>query len=306
MSAKKEFTGWCEIRIEGPTATLEAVAEFLTSIGSGGAIFSAPARSRRGYERLTGFLANDQKLSMKLTALNRYLDELRKIFPEQTLSRPEIQTIVDRDWINQWRETVVPTRVSNKFWVVPEWSQVPKAAKAPGVHVIFMEPGLAFGTGFHTTTQLCIDFLELLVPEKTRTMIDLGTGTGILAMVGARLGANKILAVDNDPLSIKVAEENITRNHLEGKIQLIQAGDSTKRRLSRSRFGLVAANLFVNELIRLRDYIAGHLKPGGYLIMSGILPDQTKELLKSYRAAGFKTISKREKQGWAAILMKKD
>jgi len=305
MSSKKDLSGWCEIRISGPTHILEAVSDYLTSIGSGGAIFSQLSRPRPGYELLTGFLPNDPKLNMKLVALNRHLDDLRKIFPHQTVTRPKLQTIIDRDWINQWRETVVPTQVSKKFWVVPEWSQVPKAAQKPGYLIIFMEPGLAFGTGFHATTQLCIEFIEQLVPQKARTMIDLGAGTGILAMTAAMLGAQKILAVDTDPLAIKVAEENIARNHLESRIGLLLAGDKTTRRLSRSRFDLVAANLFANELVRLRSYIASHLKTHGYLVMSGVLRDQVKDVVKSFRAVGFKTIQKKERQGWAAILMKK-
>jgi len=303
MSLRAERRGWCEIRIEGPTYILEAAADFLTTIGSGGAIFSEGSKPRPGHERLTGFLPNDLKLSEKLSSLNRYLKELRAVFPGQELSGPKIQTIVDRDWINQWRETVVPFKVSKKFWVVPEWSKRPAQARKQGELVILMEPGLAFGTGFHSTTQLSMEFIEELVPEKAKTVLDLGTGTGILAMAAAMLGAAKVVAADIDPMSLKTAEENIKMNKLLGKIELVLGGSSAHRRLSRSRFELVIANIFANELKRLRDYIARHLKKRGYVATSGILPDQVKDLIRYYNRGGFKLAEKREKQGWAAVLM---
>jgi len=306
MTKKPEYSGWCEISLEGPTPLMEAVADYLTSLGSGGAIFSEPGKPRTGYERMTGFLPNDAKLEMKLFAVNKYVDELRHLFPHSEISRLKLQTIVDRDWVNQWRETVVPTKVSKKFWVVPEWEKTPQAAQEPGELVIIMEPGLAFGTGFHSTTQLCLEFIEGLVPEKAKSVLDMGTGTAILAMAAAMLGAKKVMGVDIDPVSLKSAEENITRNKLKGRIELVLGGVSTQRRLSKGNWDLVTANLFMNELKRLRDYFSRHLKPGGYLVMSGILPDQAPKTIRYYRAGGFRLVEKKEKQGWAAALMKKD
>jgi len=305
MTPKTLYRGWCEIRIEGPTHILEAVSDFLTSLGSGGAIFSPPAKPRLGHELLTGFLPNDRELNFNLSSLNAYLEGLRRLFPEQSLSRPKLQTIVDRDWLNQWRETIVPEKVSKKFWVVPEWLKAPPAALKPGTMVIRMEPGLAFGTGFHPTTKFCMEFIEALVPRKAGTVLDYGSGTAILAMAAAMLGAEKVVAIDIDPLSVRVAEENIARNKLRGKIQLMLGGRETFRRLTRFNFDLIVANLFANELTRLCDYIKKHLKPRGYLVMSGILPDQARSVLQFYRQAGFKLAKKKERKGWVALMMRK-
>ena len=305
MSARSSKSGWCEIRIEGPSHLLDEVADFLSNLGAGGAIFSAASKPRLGYELMTAFLPNDQELNFKLSSLNACLDELRRRFPEQSLSQPKLQTIVDRDWLNQWRETIVPEKVSRKFWVVPEWLKAPPAAMKPGSLVIRMEPGLAFGTGYHPTTRFCLEFIEKLVPEKAGSVLDYGTGTAILAMAAAMLGAEKVVAVDIDPLSLRVAEENISRNNLQGKIQLLLGGRETYCRLTSFNFDLVTANLFANELTRLCGYIKKHLKPGGYLVMSGILPDQAKSVRKIYRHAGFKLAGKKERKGWVALMMRK-
>jgi len=305
MSPDRSARGWVELSIEGPAFILEAVADFLSELGSGGAIFSESKKNQPGYERLTGFLARDKRLSARMSKLRKYLADLPKLFPEAGLSRLEVETILDQDWINQWRETVVPTKISKKFWVVPEWQKPPKEALDPGFHIITMEPGLAFGTGYHASTQLCLEMIEELVPDQAIKVLDVGTGTGILAMASAMLGAQEVLAVDIDPLSLKVTEDNIRRNHLKDKIKLLRAGAKINKRLSNQNFDLIVANLFAAELKRLGEYLVRHLDPGGYLAISGILPDQTPELVRFYKKLGMKILKKKEQDQWIAVLMKK-
>lgn len=254
---------------------------------------------------MTAFLANDRTLNAKIESLNDYLKNLRSQFPGARLGHPRISTIVERDWINQWRETVAPTKVSKKFWVVPEWQKGPPPKKRPGELVITMEPGLAFGTGFHATTQLCLEMIEQLVPEKAKVVLDYGAGTAILAMAAALLGAKKTVAIDSDQLSVRVAKDNIAYNKLESRIQVIIAGKATAKRISPFNFDLVAANLFAGELLRLRFYIKRHLKKKGCLIAGGILTAQAKEVIAGYQKAGFSLVRKKERQGWVALLMKK-
>ncbi len=306
MTVTKPAAGWVEISIQGPSFVLEAVADFLTSLGSGGAIFSEAKPSKPGVERLTGFLAQDRKLPGRMGQVQKYLADLPKLFPDQGISSPKIQTIIDQDWINKWRDTVVPTRISRKFWVVPEWQKPPKEALAPGFLIITMEPGLAFGTGYHATTQLCLGMIEELTPEPAAKVLDAGTGTGILAMAAAMLGAKKVIGIDLDPLSLKVAEDNIRRNGLQNKIELVRAGSETGRRLVRFNFDLIVANLFDAELKRLGPYLIRHLGPGGYLAVSGILPDQTADLIRFYQKLGMKVLKRKEQDQWIAILMKKN
>ncbi len=302
---KKPVKGWCEVSIEAPVFILEAIADFLSSLGAGGAVFSETSPPKQGFERLTGFLACDDELEQKLTKLKNYIHQLRQLFPEQEISRLEIQTIIEQDWLNAWKESVVPAKISDKFWVVPEWREVPNEAKHSGAMIIRMEPGLAFGTGYHPTTQICLKFMEKLVPEQAQTLLDFGTGTGILAIAGAMLGAKTVLAVDIDPLALKVAEDNIKRNNLLGKIQLLHAGADTKKRLSEKNFDLIVANLFYSELKRLRDYLVWHLKKGGFLVISGILKDQAKDIHSHYKRIGLSILEVREEQGWVGSLMKK-
>ncbi len=306
MTEPRPIRGWVEIGLEGPVFILEAVSDFLNALGSGGAIFSEAKKHRRpGYERLTGFFANDRRLPGRMAKLEKYVLSLPALFPLQPISKLQIQAIADEDWINRWRETIVPTKVSEKFWVAPEWQKAPAEAEAPGSQVIIMEPGLAFGTGFHPSTKLCLEIIEELAPEKGRGVLDVGTGTGILAMAAAMLGAKEVLAVDNDPLALRVAEDNLKRNGLLGKVKLVKAGNKTNQRLSKKKFDLIVANLFLGELKRLAQYLVAHLAPGGLLAVSGILPHQSAEVVKAYKKLGLQIIKKKEKQGWLLILMKK-
>jgi len=302
---KTARAGWLEISLEAPVYILEAVSDFLVSLGAGGAIFSECAKPRPGYELLTGFLPNAPGLEFKLARLKKYLKQLKELFPEEEFSELKTTSIIDQDWINQWRESVAPAQVSKRFWVVPEWEEIPKQAQASEYLVIKMEPGLAFGTGYHTSTQLCLEFIEQLVPDKAESVLDFGAGTGILAIASAMLGAKRVVAVDIDPLALEVAKENITRNQLKGRIKLARAGAKINRRLSKENFELVLANLFNSELKRLRDYLAKHLKPDYYLVLSGILPEQWEEIYRYYKKAGFSLIEKKERQGWSAGLMRK-
>jgi len=302
---KTARAGWLEISLEAPVYILEAVSDFLVSLGAGGAIFSECAKPRPGYELLTGFLPNAPGLEFKLARLKKYLKQLKELFPEEEFSELKTTSIIDQDWINQWRESVAPAQVSKRFWVVPEWEEIPKQAQASEYLVIKMEPGLAFGTGYHTSTQLCLEFIEQLVPDKAESVLDFGAGTGILAIASAMLGAKRVVAVDIDPLALEVAKENITRNQLKGRIKLARAGAKINRRLSKENFELVLANLFNSELKRLRDYLAKHLKSDYYLVLSGILPEQWEEIYRYYKKAGFSLIEKKERQGWSAGLMRK-
>jgi len=306
MNSSNSPKAWAEISIDGPSFILETLAEFFNSIGARGAIFSSPQNKKPGYESITCFIPHDKKFPAKLAKLRKYLAELSRLFPDHQLSEPRIQIIKDTDWINQWRETVVPTKVSKKFWVVPEWRKPPKEALKPGYRVIIMEPGLAFGTGYHPTTRLCLEMIEELVPERARTVLDVGTGTGILAMASAMLGAKSVLAIDIDPLSLEVANDNLQRNKLKSRVRLQLVKENSALRLGRKKFELILANLFEAELKKLAEDFAKHLKNKGYLAISGILPEQASPLMKVYKKLGMRILQKKEQNKWIAILMRKN
>lgn len=160
-----------------------------------------------------------------------------------------------------------------------------------------LEAGLAFGTGTHPTTQLCAQLLaERLTRSPAKKVLDLGCGTGLLAMLAAKLGSKTVWAIDNDPVAIEVAQENLTKN----KIQNIRLAEDLKK--SPRSFEIIVANILLNTLLELKPLILTRLGPKATLIVSGLLYKDCKELIQSYKSAGLKFIARRNQKGWSALI----
>lgn len=302
----KKRGGFIEFSIEGPVYLLEAVASFLQELGAGGAIFSELDKPLPGRERLIAFLALDESVEFKKKRLNSFLKKLAQEFPEEKLGELKACTVIDEDWIEKFRQSLDVFQLSGHSWIVPCWMEIPQNLKGEDKIVILLEPGMAFGTGYHPTTRLCALWIDKLVPGEAKSVLDFGTGTGILAMLSAKKGAEEVVAIDIDPFALEVARENIKTNKLEGKIRLLRAPASTGKKIGTKKFELIVANLFFSELIRLKHYIVAHLKKGGFLALSGILPDQQEEIKDNYEELGLELIEAKEEKGWSGILLRKD
>jgi len=296
--------GWLEVSLAGPSLAMEAVADFLTRLGSGGAVFSEDQHGRPGHEVVTAFLPQNEELPAKLEQLRDYLAGLRRTWPEASWGELETRTIIEQDWVEEWKRSFGPMKVGERFWVVPSWREIPAKAQAPGQLVIRLDPGLAFGTGLHATTRACLHEIETRVPDQARSVLDLGAGSGILAIAARMLGAERVLAVDLDPVAVETARKNLEINMLSG-VEFRVGGADPEAKFSARPFDLVLANIFANELIRLRPLLLRHLAPFGRLILAGILYHQAEETAAAFTQAGLRVMARPREEEWVSLILER-
>jgi ribosomal protein L11 methyltransferase len=202
----------------------------------------------------------------------------------------------DADWVRLTQSQFEPIHIGKNIWVVPSWHEAPD----PGALVLELDPGLAFGTGSHPTTRLCMEWLEAH-PAPGKTVLDYGCGSGILAMVAKKLGARDVMGVDIDPQAIESARANAERNHCE--IDFFVPDDfaaSPKLQQAAGRFDVVVANILSNPLKLMAPMLSGRVADGGSLILSGVLARQADEVAAAY-APFIKLGVWAEQDGWVAL-----
>ena len=205
----------------------------------------------------------------------------------------ETAPCVQEDWINNWKKYFHPIPVGKKLLIRPDWEET---ENPEGRVVLDLEPGIAFGTGTHETTRLCMEFLEDAVRPGS-TMLDVGCGSGILSVAGLLLGAKCAVGVDIDPLAVKTAAQNAARNHVEERFTGI-CGSLTER--VTGRFDVVAANIVADVVIELTKDIERYLAPGGDYIVSGIIDERERDVLLALEAK-FDVVARKEEKGWVAM-----
>jgi ribosomal protein L11 methyltransferase len=210
------------------------------------------------------------------------------------------EIIEDRDWNAEWEASVQPEHVTPHLVITPSWHK--DAALAMGAeHLIAIDPKMSFGTGHHETTRLCLRALETM-DCAGRTVLDLGTGTGVLAIYALLRGAQRAVGVDTDPWSIKNAEENRTLNHLTPEQFEIRAGTLQEAANGGEMFDIILANIHRNVLIELAPEIRKHASNGANLILAGLLTYDVDEVQQAYEHAGFECTSKSEENEWASLI----
>jgi ribosomal protein L11 methyltransferase len=205
----------------------------------------------------------------------------------------------EEDWSEAWKKHFVVHRPARHVVIKPSWLEYPPQ---PGEVVVELDPGAAFGTGLHPTTMLCLEALEDIVRPGMR-VYDVGTGSGILAIAAARLGAARVVAVDTDPVAVRVARENVERNGLGGRVEVAE-GSATPE--VSGGFDLVLANIVANTIVQLAPSLRAALRPGGALVVSGIIRGRTPEVRAALRAAGLRNIVSRRSGDWLALRAERD
>lgn len=196
--------------------------------------------------------------------------------------------VAEQNWVQLTQSQFEPIRISPRLWIVPTWHEIPD----PQAISLLLDPGMAFGTGSHPTTRLCLEWLERTVTPG-QSVLDYGCGSGILAIAAAKLGADKVLGVDIDPQAVSAAGENAARNKVDARF--VDSAESLC-----GQFDLVVANILSNPLKALAPAICAHVRPGGKLALSGILAEQTEDLISAY--APYLALSVAgEWEGWVCL-----
>lgn len=186
----------------------------------------------------------------------------------------KVEQVEDKDWEREWMDNFHPMQFGRRLWICPSWREVPD----PQAVNVMLDPGLAFGTGTHPTTALCLEWLDNL-DLSGKTVIDFGCGSGILAIAAIKLGAAKVIGIDIDPQALLASKDNAARNGVEDQIDVYLPKDQPEGLMA----DVVVANILAGPLRELSPIIKGLLKPGGQLAMSGILDTQAESVAEFYR-----------------------
>jgi len=308
--AEKNRAEWLRIELTAPTELSDALTNFLTEIGAQGVIQESrepesphdpPETALR--ETLGAFLPCDVDLEQRLSELRTYLESVAEIFPG--LEKPALRTELVRDpgWGSAWKRYFKPLRVSPNLVIKPTWeSYTPQN----GEIVIEIDPGMAFGTGQHASTRLCLEAIDALFSQErdleNLPVLDVGTGTGILGIACAKLGATAVLCVDIDPLATKIAQENVLINQIEDRVTVEQRDIAE----TVETFVLIVANLTAGILAELYPHLVRLVASGGFLVIAGIIEPDRPEIEARFLASAFTLRRMITEKEWVCYILKKE
>ena len=292
-----------EITLRADGRRAEALADALLEAGalsvgvedaSAGSMDEAPLYGEPGFEPTSHAWRNSRLrvlLEGEREAAERLVETACDSLGWPTLLIETCAPVREADWVRESQAQFPATRISDRFWIVPTWHEIPAGAET----VVRLDPGVAFGTGTHPTTQLCLAWLETHVRPGAR-VLDYGCGSGILAIAAARLGASDVTGVDIDEQALAAARTNAAAN---GVVARYTAPDT----LEPGRFDIVIANILSNPLKLLAPALLAHVAPGGALVLSGVLQRQADEVVEAYAAVdpmvGLKPW--RATEGWVCL-----
>ncbi|MEJ5328740.1 MAG: 50S ribosomal protein L11 methyltransferase [Desulfobaccales bacterium] len=292
-------TTWMEVRFLVPARMQEEAALFLTEFSGRGVILED---REDGGVLIRAFFPAEEFGAWQRQELQSYLDRLvsHGLFPVGL----EIREAAEEDWAVAWKEHFKPLKVTPRLTIRPPWEDYQAAA---GETVITIYPAMAFGTGRHPSTVLCLEALEALLEEETLPagtgqyqVLDVGTGSGILALAAARRGY-RVWAIDVDPEAVAAALENVRLNALEELIWV----DDTPLALLRHQFPLILANLTAQDLLHHAESLAARLLSGGALIISGFLTEDVPALIRRFLPLGLKEGARQVREDWVALTLRR-
>lgn len=273
-------------------AAFDALSNFLIERGSPGVLIKK--------NEIQAYFAHSADDASIRRDVQRFLRGISGLYP-QAGARLGWRLLKDRNWNSSWRRFFVPQKVGKRFWVTPPWTAPPAMARR---EVITIEPGMAFGTGTHATTRGCMEFIEKALQSLRGadfTALDVGTGSGILAIALAKLGAREVWAVDNDPVALNTARKNARLNGVRRKIRL----QGSELSSIAHRFSIVVANLTAETILDLAEALEAKVAPRGFLILSGILTAKADMISRRFNSSGFKVAARKHEKEWATLLLRR-
>ena len=302
------MSAWIEISLRVDGESGEAIAEVLARFGHQGVSIVQAGIPPDTWDEgevppaqellLRAYIPDDDQLEKTKAELEAALGHMRLMYP---MPQPSYQALDAEDWAEAWKAHYKPMRIGRRLLIRPPWIDV---ETSPGDIKIALDPGMAFGSGAHPTTQLCLEALERLI-EPAQDVLDLGSGSGILAIAAAKLGAGKVLALDIDPIAARVTAENARANGVGDKISA-ECGSLASVLGGARRFDLATVNILARVILQLTEQGLGEIvRPGGFAIFSGIIDTQSGKVEAALRRAGLKPYARHQQGDWMLIEAKR-
>lgn len=243
-----------------------------------------------------GYFNENENIEDILKYVNDKIEELKEMGIDVGKGFVTTSNVFEEDWATSWKKYYKPLKIGNKILIKPIWEDVEISKEDI---VVELDPGMAFGTGTHETTSMCVELLEKYL-EENNNVFDIGTGSGILSIVASKLGAEKVTGVDLDEVAVTSARENVSYNKIDN-VDILH-GDLVD--VIKGKANIVVANIIAEVIVYLTSIIKPFIKKDGYFITSGIIKDRKEDVLKSLEKEGFEVVEISEKGEWVAIASK--
>lgn len=309
---------WSEISIQTTNEAVEPISNILHEAGASGVVIEDPVELNKEREDQFGeiyslnpndypeegvivkaYLPVNSFLGETVDAIKEAINNLIIFDIDIGLNRVSISEVNEEEWATAWKKYYNPVKISEKFTIVPTWEDYTPVNSDE--LIIELDPGMAFGTGTHPTTVMCIQSLERTV-QKGDTVIDVGTGSGVLSIAAAKLGAGKVQALDLDDVAVRVAKLNVKLNKVN---DIVSVAQNNLLNGIEEETDLVVANILAEVIVRFTDDVGRIVKSGGYFISSGIIKPKKQLVIEAIIKAGFEIEETLVMEDWVAIIAKK-
>jgi ribosomal protein L11 methyltransferase len=284
---------WLQLTVWTSSEAEEPIENFLLELGSVG-LWTEQSAARE--KAVRAFFLDGSRLPL-LASVQGYLREIRATYPDVDPDKIEVQEMIEADWAEDWKRHFIPLRVGERFLIEPSWCEPQASSRVR----LVIDPGMAFGTGSHGSTRGCLQALEGFSRESMRSALDVGTGSGILAIALAKLGAQRVLAIDLDEHALAAVRRNVEIN---GVGRVVQSSFESLEDI-RERFFLIVANLFAEALVDLRDLLLARLEESGGVVLSGILKEQEEMVRSAYEEKGCVSEKRVQNEEWVTLVVRR-
>ncbi|EHL18887.1 50S ribosomal protein L11 methyltransferase [Peptoanaerobacter stomatis] len=308
---------WNEISVSTTTQATEIISNIFIEIGSKGVMIEDPSDFYYqtkdelawdyiekevfdyGHEdvKIIGYFSQEEDIEQKINDLKERLSNLGDIGVELGTLEISKKIIYQKNWENEWKKYFKTQKISKNIVIKPSWENYEKQADEK---IIEIDPGMAFGTGTHETTKMCINAIEKYIKSED-ILIDIGCGSGILSIAGAILGAKKVIAVDLDKLAVKISKENVELNNYKDIIE-VRHGNLTD--VITEKADIIVANIIADAIVMLSENIKDFMKEDAYFISSGIINEKADYVKENLIKNGFEIIEHNNDKEWNCIVAK--
>lgn len=281
---------WVEIAIQAAPASVDAASNVLIEEGCGGTVIGPDPPAL-----VTGYLPVDDRLEERLESIRSRIASFADYGLKLDSDDLTVRWVADEEWATAWKKHFKPVRVG-RVVVKPTWE--PSPSTRSGDVIVEIDPGMAFGTGYHPTTQLCLLVAQDII-NGGEVVLDVGTGSGVLAIAAAKLGARLAVGLDIDSVAVEIAEDNVRRAGLSDRITIRRADSPL---VFDGQADVVFANIIARVLMDMAGALAEKVKIGGKVVASGIVAGRADDVRQAFESAGLSVVDRRAKGDWIALV----